>query len=79
MYFVKAEPQKFSSYNRTKILELIENFKDSGLECAKLMDWHYVSAKSGANTITQSIKHYKIAGVHAYNRKGEIYLVRTDV
>lgn len=79
MYFVETTPQKVVQYKRTKVLELIENFKDSGLQYAKLMDWHYVTAKSGANTIVQSIKHYKIAGVHAYARKGEIYLVRTDV
>lgn len=29
--------------------------------------------------LTDTIKRYKLGNVHAYARKGQIYLVRTDV
>lgn len=79
MHFVKTNlKRKDSFYKRTKVLAVIEDFKNSDIEVAKLVDWKYASAKTGANTLNQSIKHYKIAGVRAFQKNGEIYLVRID-
>lgn len=79
MYFVKTDLKKKDGfYKRTKVLAILEDFKDSDIEVAKLTDWNYASAKTGANTFNQSIKHYKIAGVRAFARNNEIYLVRID-
>lgn len=79
MYF---EPMKKTElpnfYKRTKNQKIIEDFIASGAEAAILKDWEYASAKTGTNSINETIKHFKIGGVHAYARKGQIYLVRTD-
>lgn len=79
MKFVAVNEKEIGKfYKRTKILELVENFKASGIKVARVEDWNYVSAKVGVNSINVSIKHFKISGVHAFVRDGEIYLVRTD-
>lgn len=79
MYF---EPMKKTElpnfYKRTKNQKIVEDFVASGAEAAVLKDWEYASAKTGTNSINETIKHYKIGGVHAYARKNQIYLVRTD-
>ncbi len=79
MRFVAVNEKEIGKfYKRTKILELVENFKESGIKVAKVEDWNYVTAKVGVNSINNSIKYYKIRGVHSFLRNGEIYLVRTD-
>ena len=79
MHFVKTDlKRKDGFYKRTKVLATLEDFKESGIEVAKLVDWSYVSAKTGANTLNQSIKHYRIAGIRAFQKNGEIFLVRID-
>lgn len=80
MYFVKAEPnERKRGFKRTKLLALIEDFKNSGLDLARVEDWEYVSAGVGANAIRVAIKHFKIGCVHVFTRNGNIYLERTDV
>lgn len=80
MHFVKAEPhERKKGFKRTKLLALIEEFRDSGLDLARLEDWNYTSAKVGANAVNAAAKHFKIGCVHAFTRNGNIYLERTDV
>lgn len=80
MYFVKAEPhERKKGFKRTKLLALIEDFKNSDLDLARVEDWEYVSAKVGANAINAAIRNFKIGGVRAFTRKENIYLERTDV
>lgn len=79
MYFVKADPSETKkTFKRTKLLALIEDFKSSDLDLARLEDWNYASAQTGANTINVAAKHFNIGGVHAFTRGGNIYLERTD-
>ena len=65
-------------YKRTKNQKIIEDFVASGAEAAIVKDWEYTSAKTGTNAINDTIKRFKLGNVHAYARKGQIYLVRTD-
>ncbi len=79
MYFEPMKKNELPNfYKRTKNQKIVEDFVASGAEAAILKDWGYASAKTGVNAINGTIKHYKIGGVHAYARKGQIYLVRTN-
>lgn len=79
MYFVEADPNEIKKgFKRTKLLAMIEEFKNSELPLARLEDWDYVSARTCASAINAAAKRFKIGGVHAFTRKGNIYLERTD-
>ena len=79
MYFEPLKKNELPHFfKRTKNQKIIEDFIASGAEAAILKDWDYASAKTGVNAINGTIKHYKLGNVHAYVRKNQIYLVRTD-
>ena len=74
----------FKEYNfkelkpiRTKMFKFLTDFQNSGLKCAKIEDWNYVSAESCQSSILAACKHYKILNIKAVIRKGEIFLVNT--
>lgn len=79
MYFVEADIKKVGNYKRTKIFALLEDFKNSGMKCARVEGWSYASPKTGANSINDSIKRYKFYGIKACAKHGEIYLVNENV
>lgn len=75
---------KFTEYKgyirkKTNVTKLIDAFLDSGMQVAKLEEWEYVSAISGAGTINRAAKRLGINTVKAITRIGEIFLVRQDV
>ena len=63
----------------TNITNLLDSFMESGIKVAKLEDWEYVTAQSGAGTINRAAKRLGIHTVKAVVRNGEIFLIRTDV
>ena len=64
---------------KTNVTKLIDDFTNSGIQVAKLEDWEYVTAISGAGTINRAAKRLGIHTVKAVTRNGEIFLVRQDV
>lgn len=77
MKFVKCDRAEIGiSYKKTKNLAILDEFKKSGLECARLEEWDYKNACCGAGSLNKTIKHFKFAGVRAYSRNGNIYLVK---
>lgn len=74
MYFteVKETPKGFRS---TKILKLLEDFRDSGIAVARLEDWDYVTAGSGTGTINRAAERFGMSFIKARSHNGEIYLV----
>lgn len=80
MYFVEADISEAKMrYKRTKVLDILERFKESGFECSRIVDNNYTNAKSGANAFRKAIRRFGINGVEACTRDDEIYLVRVDV
>ena len=66
-------------YKRTKVLDILEQFKESGFECSRIVDHNYKDARSGANAFNRAIQRFGINGVRVCIRDNEIYLVRVDV
>ena len=64
---------------KANVTKLIDDFHNSGMQVAKLEDWEYVTAISGAGTINRAAKREGIRTIKAITRNGEIFLVRQDV
>lgn len=80
MYFVEADISEAKMrYKRTKVLDILERFKESGFECSRIVDHNYTNAKSGVNAFRKAIRRFGINGVEVCIRDNEIYLVRVDV
>lgn len=60
---------------RNSLFNLIEDFSNSGLKCAILEDWKYVSANVGARAINSAAVTYKRKHIKARIRNGNIYLI----
>lgn len=63
-------------YAKTKHQDLIEEFVNSDMDCAKVEEWTHVNADSCSNAINMSIKRFKVSGVKAIVRGGEVFLVK---
>lgn len=80
MYLVMADISEAKMrYKRTKVLEILEQFKESGFECSRVVDHNYTRARSGASAFNKAIQRFGINGVEVCVRNDEIYLVRVDV
>lgn len=77
MRFVEVSKKDLiGTYKKTKNLEILDAFKSSGLEYARLEEWNYTSATSGACSLNKAIKTFKMSGIRAFSRNGQIYLVK---
>lgn len=82
--FMKGEiNMKLVPYDAKKITggksdnySLINEFIDSGWECAKIEDYSQKDANSCATALNSSIKRYKRFTIKAVVRKGDVYLIR---
>ena len=78
MKLVKADRNIVEKYRKTKLFALIEEFIESGYDCAKVEGaaQYYKSPAVGAQVINISIKRQKRGGIRAIVRSGEIYLIK---
>lgn len=63
-------------YKKTKWLEIIDEFVNSEMKCAKLEEWDNKSSNSAATALNNSIKRFNKKGIKAIERKGEVFLVK---
>ena len=78
MKLVPYERKKigYLGYKLSDNYRILEEFADSGLDCAKVEGWTAKTAGYCASSLNNSIKRYKFAGMVAISRKGEVYLIR---
>lgn len=74
----KSEIKNVWGYTPSKNLEMLEEFKDSDLDCVKVVDWTQAQAASCSNSLNASIKRYRMNNIKAIVRKGEVYLIKKD-
>lgn len=67
-----------SYYRKTKNLKLLNEFADSGLDCAKVEDFTQKDARSCASALSKAIKHFRFGNIQVVTRKGCVFLVKTD-
>lgn len=63
-------------FTRTKNMEIIEEFVNSGMDCAKVEGFTQKTADSCATSLNLSIKRFNKAGIKAISRKGEVFLIK---
>lgn len=80
MYFVEADISEVKMrYKRTKLLVILEEFKKSCMECARIVDHDYKNAECARGAFNVAIKRFGINGVQVCTKNKELYLVRVDV
>lgn len=70
-------PKEINGYKRSANNILLEDFLNSGLTCAEVVDFTTKTAYYCAQSLRNSIKRYKMPGVIAITRGGKPYLVNT--
>ena len=80
MTLVPYEKSKvgYAMYKMSKNQKLLNEFVESGLDCAQVNGFTTQDATTCAASLNASIKRFKIAGIRAISRKGCVYLVRED-
>lgn len=63
-------------YKKSKWLEIIDEFVNSEMKCAKLEGWTHKTSSSAASAFNVSIKRFNKKGIRAIERKGEVFLVK---
>lgn len=67
-----------SGYAKTKNQKILEQFRDSKMDCAKVVNWTNKDAKCCANSLNASIKRFGFVGIKATYDSDleEVYLLR---
>lgn len=66
----------FKSFAETRNQEILDEFMDSDMECAEVMDYTHKTATSCAGSLNTSIKRFKYHGVKAISRSNKVYLIK---
>lgn len=67
---------RLRTYSVSENRRLLEEFANSGLECAKVTDFTHRDAYVCANALRNSIRTYRMFSYTAVVRGGEVYLLR---
>ena len=82
MKLVKYEIKdlRMNSFKKTKLQKLLEEFIDSGYDCAiiEYEEDEYSSACSVCSVIKNAIKRFHVSGVACVVRNKKAYLLRTS-
>lgn len=65
-----------SMYTKTKNLKLLEEFVNSGLDCAEVKDYTQKNATVCATSLAASIKNFRMTGVRVIQRKDRVFLIK---
>lgn len=77
MKLVPYEKKKLGNYYaRTSNLKILEEFLDSGLDCAKLEDYPHKNAYSCSASLRKSIQRFGMKGITIMVRKNDVFLIK---
>ena len=69
----------FVSKKKWNVLEIIDQFLDSGMKCARVdYEGHYKYSWSGTCSFNRAIERYHKIGVRAKTINDELYLIREE-
>lgn len=68
-------------YKRSSNMKLLDEFKKSGLKCAKVTEWNHSKATFCSSSIQQTIKRYKeeYKDIVCILRGDEVFLINEAV
>lgn len=77
MKLVPYDVNKVTDYHKkSKLLDILDEFRDSDYDCVKIENYDHVSAYSCAASFVKSIKRYHYDNIQAVARKGEVFLIK---
>ena len=62
-------------YKQTKLYDLLEEFRDSGLDCVEVTEYHHKNAKSCYSCLTNSIRRFRMP-IKAHIEDDKVFLMR---
>lgn len=65
-------------YKMSDNYQILKEFAESDHDCMKVEGWTCKTAGYCATSLNGSIKRYKINGMFAVSRKGEVFLIKTE-
>ena len=68
-----------NGYKKTKNLCVLEEFRDSDLDCAEVKEYTHCSADCCAASLNNSIKVFRLNRLRAIVRKGKVYLIKEPI
>lgn len=68
-----------SFYSRSDNLRILEEFANSGLDCAKVENFTHKHASSCASSLKNSIRNYKMYSIQVITSRGEVFLIKKKV
>ena len=63
-------------FRSTKNSEILNEFRESDMNVAKIEGWTHASAHSFAGSLRVSMERYNIGGISVHIRNGEVFLVK---
>lgn len=70
------ERAKLGRCGKTDNRSVLEEFIESGFECAKVEGWKHKNASVCVSSLTGSIHTYKMCGIKAVTKRGDVYLIK---
>lgn len=65
-------------YKRSKLQKIMEEFLQGESDCVKVEGWINKTAASCASSFNVSAKRYRMTGLKAISRNGEVFLIKTS-
>lgn len=65
-------------YERSNNYEILREFNESGLDCAKVENYTQINATSCATSLRTSIKRYRFGNLECKVRRGEVFLIQKE-
>lgn len=80
MRFEPAKLEKARMYYKSSAnVELLEKFRESGLKCAKVLDYIHAKPTNCTSSLNNTARRYKMSNIRAVTVNSEIYLINTEV
>lgn len=71
-----SEIPNLNGYKKTKNMQILDEFVQSGMECAEVMEFTNKTASSCANSLRATIEKQRYGGITAISRNNKAYLIR---
>lgn len=71
-----SEIPNLNGYKKTKNMKILDEFVQSGMECAEVEGYTNKTACSCANSLRVTIEKQRYGGITAISRDNRVYLIR---
>lgn len=73
----KSKIEYLEGYSKTKNQKILEEFINSDMDCAEVVEYTNKDAHSVTNSLNLAIKRFRYANIRAISRKDRAFLIKT--